>query len=138
MNRRRWLLVLAAPTLMTAALLAQAPRQPAQPAPKSAQPAQPASKAAQPAQPRLPAPAAQGQQPAVQSQRNPDAVAEAQTPRQVEAKRPEQRTTDHDRPERFSAKTAIPISPALKGQPKAGRVTVSTLTPIHSAPIIRA
>ena len=69
MNRCRWLLVLAAPTLMTTALLAQAPKQP------------PGKKLAPPTQPP----------------RNADAVAEAQTPRQVEIKRPEQRTTDHDR-----------------------------------------
>ena len=50
-------------------------------------------------------------------------MAEAQTPRRVEAKRPEQRLTDHDRPDRFSAKTATPSSPAFKDQPKEGKIT---------------
>jgi cytochrome c peroxidase len=94
MTSRQLLIVLVAPTVLTAGLFAQTPKQP------------PAKKA-----------------PAAPPARATDAVAEAQTPRQVEVKRPEQRTTDHDRPERFSAKTAMPISPALKGQPKAGRVT---------------
>jgi hypothetical protein len=81
-----------------ALLLGQPPRQPAQP------------KAAQPP-------------PGSQPPGARDAVAEAQTPRRAEAKRPEQRLTDQDRPERFSAKTATPSSPVFKDQPKEGRIT---------------
>jgi len=55
--------------------------------------------------------------------RNNDAVAEAQTARRTEAKRPEQQIRDHDRPERFAAKSASPASPAFKGQAKEGRMS---------------
>jgi cytochrome c peroxidase len=114
-------------------LFGQQPRQPAPPA-KGAQPpspsAQPRPGQPRPAQPQSaqPAPAPQSQpgqpRPAVgQPPRDGDAVAEAQTPRRVEAKRPEQRLTDRDRPERFAAKNAPPSSPVFKDQPKEGRMT---------------
>ena len=60
---------------------------------------------------------------ATQPQRPRDAVADAQSPQNVETKRPEQQQTDHDRPERFAAKSATPISPVLKNQAKEGRMT---------------
>jgi len=53
----------------------------------------------------------------------PDAVEEAQTPRDVERTRPEQKLTAHDKSDIFSAKKAPPIDPALKDQPKGGEIT---------------
>src|SRR5262245_57341220 len=67
-----------------------------------------------PKQPTVPKQAAQpaaGQTNNAQPQQASDAVAVAQTPRRVEAARPEQQLTDRDRPERFSAKRATPSSP---------------------------
>lgn len=52
-----------------------------------------------------------------------DAVAEAQTPRQVRVTRPEQRTTAHDQSAAFGPTNASPSSPAFKNQPEDGRVT---------------
>ena len=51
----------------------------------------------------------------------PDAVAEAQAPRETPVTRPEQQKTDHDRG-RFSADDAPPSSAALKDQPDEGKV----------------
>lgn len=52
-----------------------------------------------------------------------DAVAEAQTPRQVRVARPEQRMTPHDQSAAFGPTNASPSSPAFKNQPEDGRVT---------------
>ncbi|MEX2173675.1 MAG: cytochrome B6 [Pirellulaceae bacterium] len=77
-------------------------------------PAQPRRQAAQPrlqaAQPRRPAPP-------------PDAVADAQTPRNVPARRPEQKKTEHDLSEVFSGDRAPASSPAFEQQPKQGQLT---------------
>jgi cytochrome c peroxidase len=89
-------------------------QQPATKAGKATEPNQPPS-----AQPRSKVP----QELPGQPPRNNDAVAEAQTARRVEAKRPEQRTTERDRAERFSGKNASPASPVFKDQPKEGRIT---------------
>src|SRR5262249_38077004 len=88
----------AALTLAPGVLRAQAPRAPQ----RSAQATQPA---------RQPAPRAE------------DAVADAQAAQRGEAARPEQRPTEHDRSERFSAKHATPSSPVFKDQAKEGRIT---------------
>ena len=53
-----------------------------------------------------------------------DAVAEAQTPRDVPATRPEQKKSEHDRSEKFDPDNAPLSSPALKGQPGEGKSTV--------------
>src|SRR5207249_4071457 len=52
-----------------------------------------------------------------------DAVQDAQTPREAAAKRPEQRTSEHDRSDRFASKNALPITPALNTQPQGGAAT---------------
>src|SRR5262245_8297226 len=52
---------------------------------------------------------------------SPDAVAQAQTPRQVGAVRPEQRKTPHDQSNIFGASVAQPSSSALKGQVNQGQ-----------------
>jgi cytochrome c peroxidase len=52
-----------------------------------------------------------------------DAIADAQTPRPVQSDRPEQQKTEHDRSDMFSPNTPSPLSPALKDQPKSGRIT---------------
>jgi cytochrome c peroxidase len=51
-----------------------------------------------------------------------DAVADAQTPREVEATRPEQKKTAHDRSEMFAASNAVPSSPAFADQPEKGQL----------------
>lgn len=53
----------------------------------------------------------------------PDAVAEAQTPRAVPVARPEQKKTEHDRPDRFAATKADGSSRALEDQPQEGKIT---------------
>ncbi|MHA3772150.1 cytochrome B6 [Verrucomicrobiota bacterium sgz303538] len=52
----------------------------------------------------------------------PDAVQDAQTPRQVERKRPEQQLTEHDRSDIFLAPNAPPSSQVLPQQPEQGQV----------------
>ena len=52
----------------------------------------------------------------------PDAVLDAQTPRKAPVTRPEQRKTEHDQSDMFSAKKADPSSEALKGQPDEGKM----------------
>src|SRR5690606_256515 len=52
----------------------------------------------------------------------PDAVEEAQTPRRVEERRPEQRKTDHDRSNLFAPTNAPHSTAALKEQPEAGEI----------------
>jgi cytochrome c peroxidase len=52
----------------------------------------------------------------------PDAVQEAQTPRTVEERRPEQKKTERDQLGRFKADQAIPSSQAFKDQPDQGKV----------------
>jgi cytochrome c peroxidase len=51
-----------------------------------------------------------------------DAVQDAQTPRAMQQNRPEQKLTDHDQSNRFSAKAAPPASPAFAEQPKEGKI----------------
>lgn len=53
----------------------------------------------------------------------PDAVQEAQTPRQVAVKRAEQKKTAHDKSAIFAEAEAPAISPALDDQPEGGRMT---------------
>ncbi|MFL5342991.1 MAG: cytochrome B6 [Gemmataceae bacterium] len=53
----------------------------------------------------------------------PDAVQDAQTPRPVPADRPEQKQTEHDKSDAFRPDKPAPINPALKDQPKQGRIT---------------
>jgi cytochrome c peroxidase len=55
-------------------------------------------------------------------QTHPDAVAEAQTPRKVESKRPEQKLAKGDAKERFVAENAQASSTALKDQPEKGQI----------------
>lgn len=57
------------------------------------------------------------------SARADDAVEEAQTPRKVREKRPEQRQTDHDRSDRFKSGEAQAITAPLKDQPRGGENT---------------
>jgi cytochrome c peroxidase len=52
-----------------------------------------------------------------------DAVAEAQTSREVPIERPEQKKTEHDRSDLFEAPKARPSSPILADQPKEGRIS---------------
>jgi cytochrome c peroxidase len=52
----------------------------------------------------------------------PDAIQEAQTPRQVPATRPEQQLSQHDRSDVFKAPNAPPASPAFKDQPDEGKI----------------
>jgi cytochrome c peroxidase len=51
----------------------------------------------------------------------PDAVQEAQTPRQVQSIRPEQQQTPHDQSDIFAAPSAPPSSPVLETQPDQGK-----------------
>src|SRR5688500_5561290 len=51
-----------------------------------------------------------------------DAIQEAQTPRQVQATRPEQQKTEHDRSDAFTAAKAPRSSSALETQPQKGEV----------------
>lgn len=50
-----------------------------------------------------------------------DAIAEAQKPKEVEATRPEQHRTKHDRSDVFNASNAMPSSTALDPQPAKGK-----------------
>jgi cytochrome c peroxidase len=52
-----------------------------------------------------------------------DPAADATTVRGAPADRPEQQLTDHDRSDAFDPRKPAPVSPALKGQPKEGRIT---------------
>jgi cytochrome c peroxidase len=52
-----------------------------------------------------------------------DAVAEAQTSREVPIERPEQKKTEHDRADLFDEPKARPSSPILADQPKEGRIS---------------
>src|SRR3954454_950151 len=52
-----------------------------------------------------------------------DPAAEATAVRAVPADRPEQQITAHDRSDAFDPRKPAPVSPALKGQPKEGRIT---------------
>jgi cytochrome c peroxidase len=54
---------------------------------------------------------------------SPDAIQEAQSPRAVATKRPEQRLSEHDRSSVFQATKAPPIDSALKEQPSEGKMT---------------
>lgn len=51
-----------------------------------------------------------------------DAVQDAQTPRPVESKRPEQQKTKHDQSEIFSGTSAPPSSPVFENQPDGGKM----------------
>jgi len=50
-------------------------------------------------------------------------VADAQTPREVPIKRPEQRKTEHDRSNVFDGRHARPSSPVFENQPKDGKIS---------------
>lgn len=52
-----------------------------------------------------------------------DAIADAQTPRAVKSERPEQQKTEHDRSDIFNPNIPSPLSPAIKDQPKSGRIS---------------
>lgn len=52
-----------------------------------------------------------------------DAVAAAQEQNEVPAERPERKKTEHDRSDVFDATKAKPVSPALKQQPKEGKIS---------------
>lgn len=52
-----------------------------------------------------------------------DAVAEAQSRREVSIERPEQRKTEHDRSQVFNARQARPSSPDFEEQPKEGKIS---------------
>jgi cytochrome c peroxidase len=52
-----------------------------------------------------------------------DAVLDFQTPRPPKSDRPELRKSEHDRSDIFDPNRAWPINPAIKEQPKAGRMT---------------
>lgn len=58
-----------------------------------------------------------------QDQKPRDPAAEAVAVRKVPADRPEQRLTEHDRSDVFDPTKPAPINPALKDQPKQGRIT---------------
>ena len=60
--------------------------------------------------------------PAAGAQTVRDPAAEAIAVRQVPIKRPEQRLTDHDRSDKFDFTKPAPLNPALKEQPKQGRL----------------
>ena len=65
-----------------------------------------------------------GQTPSTQPPRRPrDAVAEAQTPKDVPAERPEQKKTPHDLSDVFTPSKAAPSSEALVDQPQHGGMT---------------
>ncbi len=53
----------------------------------------------------------------------PDAAEEAQTPRVTDRVRPEQKKTQLDADDRFKPDKAPPVNPAVKGQPKEGKVS---------------
>ena len=64
---------------------------------------------------------AAGEDPNARQARRPrDAVAEAQTPKDVPTERPEQRKTAHDRSDIFTPSRAKPSSGALGDQPEQG------------------
>jgi cytochrome c peroxidase len=67
--------------------------------------------------------AAQQQEEARRQPAPPDAIADAQTPRKVAVKRPEQKKTEHDRSGIFTAPKAPESSRALEGQPEKGQIT---------------
>ncbi len=52
----------------------------------------------------------------------PDAITDAQTPREVPADRPEQKKTEHDQSDVFKAPNAPPSSPAFEDQPDKGQI----------------
>jgi len=56
-------------------------------------------------------------------QRPKDAAADATAVQKVATERPEQQQTAHDRSEVFDWRQPAPLSPALKGQPKEGRIS---------------
>ena len=60
-----------------------------------------------------------------------DVVEEAQTPRQVPTKRPEQQKSSHDQSDIFGGASALPSSPILRTNRIKGRCWDSTLLAIH-------
>src|SRR5687768_8862016 len=62
------------------------------------------------------------QQQRATSARRPDAIEDAQTPRAVAQRRPEQAKTEKDDPARFKADKAQPSSEVLKDQPDQGKI----------------
>ena len=67
--------------------------------------------------------AVQSLNPGQSADRPRDPAAEATTVRAVPSDRPEQQLTEHDRSDAFDTRKPAPVSPALKGQPKEGRIT---------------
>jgi hypothetical protein len=68
--------------------------------------------------------AAAGEDPNAQPrQRPPDAIADAQMPKEAPAERPEQRKTGHDLSDIFTPSKAAPSSEALIDQPEQGSIT---------------
>ncbi len=65
---------------------------------------------------------ANAQQPAPKGRTLPDAVQDAQLPREVERKRPEQKLSEHDRSEVFQAPNAPHSSRELPKQPEKGEI----------------
>jgi hypothetical protein len=59
-------------------------------------------------------------QPTSKGSAPPDAIADAQTPKEVSVERPEQKKTAHDLSDIFTAKRALPSSEALVNQPEQG------------------
>jgi cytochrome c peroxidase len=52
-----------------------------------------------------------------------DIVEDAQTPQPAKTDRPEQQKSRHDQSDMFAAPKAMPITPALAGQPQEGKIT---------------
>ncbi len=137
MMRTRWFAALAPCGMVAASLVLavaygqnqdrpnpkNAPRPPsARPAASGEQPAAGAQRA--PASQRQPAgkQRAPGARPSL-AKPLPDAVQDVQTPRPAQRTRPEQQLTERDRPEKFAPENAALVSPALKDQPKEGKIT---------------
>jgi len=117
--------------------------QPAAPPPAAAQPrVQPGQPQAQPARPQGPQPAVrqpvertergnqpqrEGAQPpareaAQAGKRDPDAVRDAQTPKEVPIRRPEQKRSEHDQADIYTELKAPSVSPAIEKQAKEGQM----------------
>lgn len=97
-----------------AAQQSSAQRRPQQPVPPAAQQRQPTPQ---------PATKTTQEQPRAAAERPQDAVQDVQTPRKVEAKRPEQKLNQHDQSDAFAPQSAKPVSPALADQPKEGKLS---------------
>ena len=63
----------------------------------------------------------------------PDAIAQAQTPKEAPMERPEQKKTAHDLSDVFNPSNAVPSSEALTNQTDRGQMSVSISTATPSA-----